>query len=137
MNRDLAIEVKGLGKRFEIGASRGGYQLLTENITQRVKALGRRPPSREFWALREIDFEVKRGETFGIIGHNGACKSTLLKILSRVTPPTEGRARLVGRVGALLEVGTGFHPELTGRENIFLNGAILNMKRREIAAKSW
>jgi lipopolysaccharide transport system ATP-binding protein len=135
MNRDLAIEVKGLGKRFEIGATRGGYQLLTENITQRVKALGRRPPSREFWALREIDFEVKRGETFGIIGHNGAGKSTLLKILSRVTPPTEGRARLVGRVGALLEVGTGFHPELTGRENIFLNGAILNMKRREIAAK--
>ncbi len=135
MSDDVAIEVEGLGKRFEIGASPGGYQLLTETLTQRVKSLGRRPPTREFWALRDIDFEVKRGETFGIVGHNGAGKSTLLKILSRVTPPTEGRARLVGRVGALLEVGTGFHPELTGRENIFLNGAILNMKRREINSK--
>jgi lipopolysaccharide transport system ATP-binding protein len=135
MSRDLAIEVKGLAKRFEIGANRGGYQLLTESITQRVKALGRRPPSREFWALRDLDFEVQRGETFGIIGHNGAGKSTLLKILARVTPPTLGEARIRGRVGALLEVGTGFHPELTGRENVFLNGAILNMKRREIQAK--
>jgi lipopolysaccharide transport system ATP-binding protein len=135
MSSDTAIEVHGLGKRFEIGTSPAGYQLLTETITQRVKSLGRRPPTREFWALRDINFEVKRGETFGIVGHNGAGKSTLLKILSRVTPPTEGRARLMGRVGALLEVGTGFHPELTGRENIFLNGAILNMKRREIASK--
>jgi lipopolysaccharide transport system ATP-binding protein len=133
MSRDLAIEVKGLGKRFDIGAaSPGGYQLLTESITQRIKTIGRRPPTREFWALRDINFEVERGETFGIVGHNGAGKSTLLKILSKVTPPTEGEARLRGRVGALLEVGTGFHPELTGRENVFLNGAILNMKRHEI-----
>jgi lipopolysaccharide transport system ATP-binding protein len=133
MSRDLAIQVNGLGKRFDIGAgSAGGYQLLTESITERLKTFGRRPPTREFWALRDIDFEVERGETFGIIGHNGAGKSTLLKILSKVTPPTEGEARLRGRVGALLEVGTGFHPELTGRENVFLNGAILNMKRQEI-----
>jgi lipopolysaccharide transport system ATP-binding protein len=135
MSRDLAIEVRGLGKRFDIGAELQPYHLLTETITQRVKSLGRRPPTREFWALREIGFEVERGESLGIVGHNGAGKSTLLKILSRVTPPTEGEAILRGRVGALLEVGTGFHPELTGRENIFLNGAILNLKRREIIAK--
>jgi lipopolysaccharide transport system ATP-binding protein len=135
MSSDLAIDAGGIGKRFEIGESQGGYQLLTETITERVKSLGRRPRTREFWALRDVDFEVKRGETFGIIGHNGAGKSTLLKILSRITPPTEGEVRLRGRVGALLEVGTGFHPELTGRENIFLNGAILNMRRREIATK--
>ena len=133
MSRDLAIEVRDLGKRFEIGAaSPGGYKLLTESISERVKSFGRQPPTREFWALRHIDFEVERGETFGIVGHNGAGKSTLLKILSKVTPPTEGSAVLRGRVGALLEVGTGFHPELTGRENVFLNGAILNMKRKEI-----
>ncbi len=132
MSRDVAIEVEGLGKRFEIGDDQAGYMLLTESIAQRVKALGRRPAKKEFWALRDINFEVERGKTLGVVGHNGAGKSTLLKILSRITPPTEGRAHLRGRVGALLEVGTGFHPELTGRENVFLNGAILNMKRREI-----
>jgi lipopolysaccharide transport system ATP-binding protein len=137
MSADVAVEVRGLGKRFEIGPDQGGYQLMTETLAERVKNLGRRPKSREFWALRDIDFEVKRGETFGVIGHNGAGKSTLLKILSRITPPTEGDARLRGRVGALLEVGTGFHPELTGRENVFLNGAILNMSRREIETKFW
>jgi homopolymeric O-antigen transport system ATP-binding protein len=136
MTTDLAIEVKGLGKRFDIGAtSPGGYKLLTESITERIKTIGRRPPTREFWALRDVSFEVERGETFGIIGHNGAGKSTLLKILSKVTPPTEGKARLRGRIGALLEVGTGFHPELTGRENVFLNGAILSMKRHEIISR--
>ena len=135
MSGDLAIEVRGLGKRFEIGAEQEPYRLLTETLTQRFKSFGRRPPTREFWALRDIDFEVRRGESVGIIGHNGAGKSTLLKILSRISPPTEGEAVLRGRVGALLEVGTGFHPELTGRENVFLNGAILNLKRREIAAK--
>jgi lipopolysaccharide transport system ATP-binding protein len=132
MSSDVAIEVKGLGKRFEIGPAAGGYMLLTEQITERFRRRGRPPKTQEFWALQDIDFEVKRGETFGVIGHNGAGKSTLLKILSRITPPTTGEARLHGRVGALLEVGTGFHPELTGRENVFLNGAILNMKRTDI-----
>src|SRR5204863_520301 len=126
------IEVKGLGKRFEIGSATGGYTLLTEQIAERLRRRGKRPKMQEFWALQDIDFEVQQGETFGVIGHNGAGKSTLLKILSRITPPTVGEATLRGRVGALLEVGTGFHPELTGRENVFLNGAILNMKRTEI-----
>jgi lipopolysaccharide transport system ATP-binding protein len=132
---DIAIEVSELGKRFEIGHDQAGYMLLTETLAARAKSLGRRPPRREFWALQDINFEVERGETFGVIGHNGAGKSTLLKILSRITSPTVGEARLRGRVGALLEVGTGFHPELTGRENVFLNGAILNMKRSEIRAR--
>ena len=132
MSTGIAVDVQGLGKRYEIGADQSGYMLLTERLTQRVKSLGRRQKSEEFWALRDVSFEVKRGETMGVIGHNGAGKSTLLKILSRITPPTEGEARLRGRVGALLEVGTGFHPELTGRENVFLNGAILDMKRQEI-----
>jgi lipopolysaccharide transport system ATP-binding protein len=135
MSQDIAIRVENLSKRFDIGDDEAGYKLLTETITDRVKSFGRRPKRREFWALRDINFEVPRGGTLGIIGHNGAGKSTLLKILSRITPPTEGRAVLGGRVGALLEVGTGFHPELTGRENIFLNGAILNMSRAEITRK--
>jgi lipopolysaccharide transport system ATP-binding protein len=135
MSADIAIRVENLGKRFVIGDDEAGYKLLTETITDRVKSFGRRPKGKEFWALRHVDFEVPRGKTLGIIGHNGAGKSTLLKILSRITPPTEGTARLAGRVGALLEVGTGFHPELTGRENIFLNGAILSMSRAEISRK--
>jgi lipopolysaccharide transport system ATP-binding protein len=134
MSRPPAIEVRNLGKRFEIGTDYGG-QLLTEKISERVRSLGRPPKSKEFWALRDIDFEVAEGETVGVIGHNGAGKSTLFKILSRITHPTVGEARLRGRVGALLEVGTGFHPELTGRENVYLNGAILNMTRAEITRR--
>ena len=138
MQSSAVISVSQLSKRYRLGQLEGGYQLLTERITGRLRGLGgtRRSASREeFWALRDVDFEVPRGETFGIIGHNGAGKSTLLKLLSRVTAPTEGTIRLRGRVGALLEVGTGFHPELTGRENVYLNGAILGMRRHEIAGK--
>src|SRR5690349_8410283 len=135
MAGEIAIEVRELAKRYEITGDQAGYLLLTERIAQRFKNRGRGPRPQEFWALRDIDFEVHRGETLGVIGHNGAGKSTLLKILSRITPPTKGEVHLRGRVGALLEVGTGFHPELTGRENVFLNGAILNMKRREIQSR--
>jgi lipopolysaccharide transport system ATP-binding protein len=131
-----AVYAEHVGKRYRLGQLQAGYRLLTEVITDRVRSLGQRREARaEFWALRDVDFEVSAGETFGIIGHNGAGKSTLLKILSRVTPPTAGEIRLRGRVGALLEVGSGFHQELTGRENIYLNGAILGMRRKEIASK--
>ena len=136
MSRDIAIRSRGLSKRYSLGQMQGGYGMLREALADRVRSLGRaRSEKNEFWALRDVDLDVERGETFGIIGHNGAGKSTLLKILARVTPPTGGEADLEGRVGALLEVGTGFHPELTGRENVYLNGAILNMGRAEISRK--
>jgi len=131
--------VQGLGKRYVLGALSHG--LLSERLGRFLRAPLRtareRParPDEEFWALRDVDIEVRQGEAVGLIGRNGAGKSTLLKVISRITPPTEGRARVRGRVGTLLEVGTGFHPELTGRENIFLNGAVLGMKRREIMQK--
>lgn len=122
-----AIEVHNLSKRYWIQHER---PMLAKELLLRPFRLGRRP--QEFWALRDVSFSVKRGETVGIIGRNGAGKSTLLKIISRITRPTVGQVDVSGRVGSLLEVGTGFHPELTGRENVFLNGAILGMKKSDI-----
>ncbi|MBI9049618.1 MAG: ABC transporter ATP-binding protein [Anaerolineaceae bacterium] len=137
---DLAIRVENLGKQYRIGGHVQQYQTLRENLGHNLMAPIRRlkygkPAQDQIWALKDVSFEVKKGEVLGVIGRNGAGKSTLLKILSRVTDPTTGIAEIRGRVGALLEVGTGFHPELTGRENIFLNGAILGMKRMEIEKK--
>ena len=127
-----SIRIEQISKRYRIGALRHDYSTLRD----RIAGMFRRPHGAakhsEIWALRDINLEVAQGEALGLIGHNGAGKSTLLKILSRITEPTEGRAILHGRVASLLEVGTGFHPELTGRENIFLNGAILGMSRDEI-----
>src|SRR5258708_29207593 len=138
-----AIEIAGLGKRYTIGQTPVGDTTLGESLTtwatgpwRRFKQMaGRGDRATQFWALREITFNVGIGEVIGIVGPNGAGKSTLLKVLSRITPPTEGVVELEGRVSSLLEVGTGFHPELTGRENIFLNGAILGMYRSEIRRK--
>jgi lipopolysaccharide transport system ATP-binding protein len=131
---DIAISVKGLGKQYRIGGRPSGYATLRDVLAARLSRQPRDPQS-TLWALREVSFDVEQGHVLGIIGRNGAGKSTLLKILARVTEPTEGEARIAGRVGSLLEVGTGFHPELTGRENVYLNGAILGMKRTEIDSK--
>lgn len=132
-----AIQVRDLGKQYRIGAVVTRYPTLREAMADRVQSIFRRNhhPAETIWALRHVSFEVEHGKVLGVIGRNGAGKSTLLKILSRVTEPTEGEAEIRGRVGSLLEVGTGFHPELTGRENIYLNGAILGMKRAEIDRK--
>ena len=140
---DIAIRVERLGKMYRIGEPREKYKTMRESIMKALTGPIRRfhsaklspRNSQTIWALRDVSFEVKRGEVVGIIGRNGAGKTTLLKILSRITEPTEGRAIIPGRVGSLLEVGTGFHPELTGRENIYLNGAILGMKKTEIDHK--
>ena len=150
---DIAIHVSGLSKRYRIGAQQQAYRTLREKLNETalapfraLKSLAgrnghnsqsaiRNSKSNLIWALKDVSFEVKRGEVVGIIGRNGAGKSTLLKILSRITEPTEGYADIHGRIASLLEVGTGFHPELTGRENIYLNGSILGMKRAEINKK--
>lgn len=136
------IEASGVGKHYQIQRRGGGRsRTLVDDLSALPKTIGQwlrrkgRPETEEFWALRDVSFTVSDGEAVGIIGRNGAGKSTLLKILSRVTDPTHGRIHLRGRVASLLEVGTGFHQELSGRENIFLNGAILGMRRKEITAR--
>ena len=135
-----AISAQGLSKRYRIGQLDAGYGTLRESMVRAARrASGRERrhdhADREIWALRDVSFDVEEGAAVGIIGRNGAGKSTLLKVLTRITTPTNGRAEIRGRVGSLLEVGTGFHPELTGRENVYLNGSILGMKRREITQK--
>jgi lipopolysaccharide transport system ATP-binding protein len=135
----IALRVSHLSKRYRIGGPQEPYHTFRDAITNTLRApvnFFRKSQSEEgFWALKDVSFEMPQGEVLGIIGRNGAGKSTLLKVLSRITTPTEGTVELHGRVGSLLEVGTGFHPELTGRENIYLSGSILGMKRKEIDAK--
>jgi lipopolysaccharide transport system ATP-binding protein len=152
---DIAIKVENLGKQYKIGIAPERYRTMRDVLAQTASAPVRALRSRgtkavksrknsdaslptvenKIWALKDVSFDVKKGQVLGVIGRNGAGKSTLLKILSRITDPTEGQAEIHGRVGSLLEVGTGFHPELTGRENIYLNGAILGMKRADIERK--
>ncbi|HOU25044.1 MAG TPA: ATP-binding cassette domain-containing protein, partial [Anaerolineae bacterium] len=131
---DIAIRVENLGKMYRIGRVQQRHDTLRDALAAGLSSLRAGAPSEEetIWALKDVSFEVKRGEVLGVIGRNGAGKSTLLRTMSRITEPTTGRAEIYGRVGSLLEVGTGFHPELTGRENIYLNGAILGMRRSEI-----
>lgn len=130
----VAVKVEGLGKRFLLGES--FEHTLSSRVGDLLRGRVKRAAGREeFWALRDVNFEVNEGEALGIIGGNGAGKSTLLKVLSRITPPTVGRASVRGRLSSLLEVGTGFHPELTGRENVFLNGAVLGMRKTEVQRK--
>src|SRR5437899_8601430 len=132
------IEAEGLSKRYRLGQLQAGYDTLRDSIAHganRLLSREHRPAAEEIWALDDVSFSVEQGEVLGVIGPNGAGKSTLLKILTRITTPTRGSAVIRGRVGSLLEVGTGFHGELTGRENVFMNGAMLGMRKAEIAAK--
>lgn len=129
---DIAISVENLSKKFLIGKVKSTS--LRESLMNLFN-LVEKTNQQDFWALKDINFEIEKGEAVGIIGRNGAGKSTLLKVLSRITYPTQGRITIDGRVSSLLEVGTGFHPELTGKENIFLNGTILGMSRKEIKSK--
>ena len=135
---DYCISIRGVGKKFDLSES-AGHDTLRDHISGFARRLfgkaKKEKPSGEFWALKDVSFDVKPGDVVGIVGHNGAGKSTLLKLLSQISEPTEGEIRVRGRIASLLEVGTGFHPELSGRENIFLNGAILGMTKAEIKAK--
>jgi lipopolysaccharide transport system ATP-binding protein len=137
MSSELAIHAENLGKRYQLGQTQGvgRYRTLREGVTEMFTRNAGDSATKEFWALRDVSFDIRAGETVGIIGRNGAGKSTLLKILARITPPTRGRGVTVGRVGTLLEVGTGFHPELTGRENIMLSGAVMGMRRSEVVSR--
>lgn len=144
MKSDIAIKVEGLGKQYKLGTITQAYGTFRDAFSSIMKKTARsltgnrneqRKKHETIWAIKDLSFEVKHGEVLGVIGRNGAGKSTLLKVLSRITNPTKGRVELRGRVGSLLEVGTGFHPELTGRENIFLNGSILGMRRDEIKSR--
>jgi lipopolysaccharide transport system ATP-binding protein len=131
-SKDVAVSVRGLSKAYTIAHNAPKHTMVGEMLMHRLKHPFERPKKETFWALKDVEFDIMKGDVVGIIGRNGAGKSTLLKILSRITKPTTGQIDLYGRVGSLLEVGTGFHPELTGRENIYLNGAILGMRKREI-----
>ena len=130
---DLALSARGLGKAYTITHNATDHVTMAEVVLERLKHPMRRAEREQFWAVRDIEFDLHRGEVLGLIGRNGAGKSTLLKLLGRIASPSEGEIKLWGRVGSLLEVGTGFHPELTGRENIYLNGSILGMTTKEIA----